>query len=255
MSINIGGNTISNTATTSSGSVSSLTQYELPTTGLLFHVNGFNFTGANTWYDCVQNIPLNLAAGTVPPRTTQSNIPCLQFNGSGYYESSTANGQACDMSGEFTLVMTIYCVTPSGRTTIFEKIPNTYSSYEQEIACTWETNNTISWYTNYSSYDYASTQAMTNNSWNLIAITTNSNRTAGYYWQSGSWNSNFVQRSSNQVVLANGIRLGSGYAGTVPGGYLHSCLIYGVSLNQTTMQQVANYYTNLFSLAGTSIAT
>jgi len=252
MSIDIGGNILSADDVNTSGAVLNLAQYELPTSGLLFNLNAFNYTAGSTWYDNQQNIAMNLS-GTAPPKTIVNNVPCVQWNNSGYFESSTANGQACDMTGEFTLVFINYATPPPSRRTIFEKIPNTYQSYEQELAVTWEVGNDMSYYTQYNAYDYASTQIQTANQWNLVAITINSTRTNGYYWKNGVWNSNFTSRSDTAPILANGIRLGSGYAGTVEVGYLHSCLIYGVSLNTTTMQQVHNYYSNLFSLLGATL--
>lgn len=252
MSIDIAGNVISSDDVNSSGLVSNLAQYDLPTTSLLYHLNAHNYTGAGPWYDNQQNIQMNLA-GTANPKTTISGIPAMSFNNSGYWESSTAAGRACDMTGEFTLVMVLYVTTPAARHTIFEKIPNTYASYEQELACTWETNNQISFYTQYNNYDYANAQVMTANQWNLFAISIDATRQAGYYWQNGVWNSCLTNRSNTPPILANGIRIGNGYAGVIEAGSLHSCLIYGAALNQTTMQQVHNYYTNLFSLAGATL--
>lgn len=252
MTIDVASNILSSDDVNTSGLATNLTQYELPSTGLLFNLNAFNYTAGLTWYDNQQNIGMS-TINTAPPKTTVNNIPCVQWNDSGYFESSTAGGQACDLTGEFTLILVLYCQTPGSRRTIFEKIPNTYQSYEQELAMTWETNNQISYYTQYNSYDYAYTQVMTANQWNFVAITVNSQRTNGWYWQNNGWVSNFNNRSDTPPVLANGIRLGSGYAGTVSTGHLHSCLLYGVSLNATTMQTIYNYYTNLFSLLGATL--
>lgn len=252
MTINIGGNVLSDNDVNTSGVAINLAQYELPSTGLLFNLNAFNYTAGFAWYDNQQNIAMS-TINTAPPKAIINNVPCIQFNDSGYFDSTTANGQACDMTGEFTLVMVLYASPPPSRRTIFEKIPNTYQSYEQELAVTWETNNAMSYYTQYNDYDSANTQVMTSNQWNLVAITVNSTRTNGWYWQNGVWNSNFTNRSDTAPILANGIRIGNGYAGVVQVGYLHSCLIYGVSLNQTTMQTVHNYYTNLFSLLGATL--
>lgn len=254
MSIDVGGNIIASDDVNSSGLVTNLAQYDLPTTSLLYHLNAHSYTGASPWYDNAQNIQMTVS-GTVNSKTTISGIPAMSFNNSGYWESSTAAGQACDMTGEFTLVMVLYAQAQSARRTVFEKIPNTYSSYEQELACTWETDGTISFYTQYNSYDYATTQVLTQDAWNLWAISVNANRQSGWYWKNGVWNSCLNNRSDTPPVLANGIRIGSGYAGTVITGSMHSCLIYGAALNSTTMTQVQNYYTNLFSLAGATLVT
>jgi hypothetical protein len=256
MSIYVNTGIIASDDVNAAGQVTNLKPYELPTDGLLFHLNAHNYTGAGPWYDNVQNIPMNLV-GTANPKTLIQGIPAMQFNGSGYWESSTANGQACDMTGEFTLVMVVYASPPPVRKTIFEKIPNTYQSYEQELAVTWETNNAMSYYTQYNAYSSGGTQAMSSNTWNFVGITIDATRQNGYYFTPildfGDWIRNYSSNSSNAPILANGIRIGSGYAGTVDVGYLHSCLIYGASLSAQRMANVRQYYLNLFSLAGATL--
>lgn len=252
MSLIIGGNTIDSADVDANGKVVNLPQYELPMDGLLFHLNATNYAGTSPWYDDCQNIPMN-SQNTINPKTTVNGIPAMQFNNSGYWDSSTADGQKVDMTGEFTLVFIINPQQPNSRHTIFEKIANTYASYEQELAVTWETGNDFSYYTQYNSYDYASTNVMTLNQWNILAIRNNAERTAGYYWKNGQWNLNYTDRSSAMVVRANGVRVGNGYAGIVESGYLHAVLVYGVALPATRMQSVHDYYSNLFSLAGVTL--
>lgn len=252
MSIDIGGNVIASDDVNSSGKVTNIKSYELPMSGLLFHLNAHSYSGSTPWFDCQQNIQMNLT-GTTNPKTLVNGIPAMQFNNSGYWESSTADGQRVDMTGEFTLIMLINPSQPSARHTIFEKVPNTYSSYEQELAITWETDNKLSYYTQYNSYDYGYSSAMTIGQWNILAITINASRTDGYYWKNGVWNRDYANRSDAAVVRSNGLRVGNGYAGVIESGYLHSLLIYGVSLSQSEMQRVHDYYTNLFSLAGVTL--
>ena len=115
----------------------------------------------------------------------------------------------------------------------------------------------MSYYTQYNTYSYGGTQVMSSNTWNFVGITIDPTRLYGYYFTPildfGDWVPNYTNRSSAAPILANGIRIGAGYAGTVEVGYLHSCLIYGASLSAQKMADVRQYYLNLFSLAGATL--
>jgi len=225
----------------------------LPTSGLLFNLSALNYTGSSVWHDVQQNIAMNAQGGNMT-KTTVSGVPCLAFDGSKYWESSTADGNRVDMTGEFTLVLVFNAVQPGSRRTIFEKVPNTYSSYEQELACTWETDNNISFYTQYNSYDYGYFGVSTASQWNLRAIKMSADRQSAYAWNAGSWGGNVLSnRSNTAVVRSNGIRIGSGYASTVYTGYLFSVLVYGVALSSSEMTRVHTYYTNLFNKFGATL--
>lgn len=251
MSLFIGGNEISANDVGGDGTLKNY--YDLPTGGLLFHLSALNYTAASPWQDSVQNINMISQSATMA-KATVGGVPCLSFDGTSYWDSSTADGNKVDMTGEFTLIFVFYAAPPPARKTIFEKIPNTYQSYEQEIACTWETNNDISFYTQYSSYDSGYFGVSTANQWNLRAIKMRADRQEAYAWTSGAWTSNVLSNNSNtMVVRSNGLRVGGGYAGTVAVGHIHAVLVYGVALNTTEMTKVHNYYTNLFSQFGATL--
>lgn len=251
MTVYVSNNAISADDVTGTGELKNF--YELPTGGLLLNLSALNYTGATPWCDSAQNISM-VGQGTVMPKATVGGVPCLTFNGSGYWDSTTADGNKVDMTGEFTLVLVFYAATPSVRRTIFEKIPNTYASYQQELACTWETNNDISFYTQVSTYDYGYFGGSTANQWNLRAIKMRADRAEAYRWTSGAWSSNILtNRSDTMVTRSNGVRVGHGYAGTVSTGHLHAVLVYGVALSTGEMTKVHNHYTNLFSKFGATL--
>jgi hypothetical protein len=147
------------------------------------------------------------------------------------------------MGGDCTLLMWIYCSTPSVRRTIFEKAGTSYNSYQQEIACTWETSNSISWYSRYNDYDYASTPTMTANTWNLVGIQMSSGKTVaartGFYsMNGGSWTSNYTSRSTTPITQAGAIRVFTGYAGTVDTGGVGMVMVFNKMLTNTDVARV-----------------
>lgn len=175
-----------------------------------------------SWYDNSASKLTFTSSGTQTTWTTLGGARAFNANSSGYWSCST-NAHLVDMGGECTLLMWIYCSTPSVRRTIFEKAGTIYNSYEQEIACTWETSNSISWYSRVSDYDYAGTPAMTANTWNLVGIQMSSGKTvatrSGYYsMNGGTWTSGYTPRSTIPITQAGAIRVFTGYAGTVDTG-------------------------------------
>jgi hypothetical protein len=246
MTVYVGGNALTADDVNGRGELKNF--YDLPTGGLLFNLNALNYTGASPWYDNVQNIAMTAAAGTPAARQTINNVPCVAFDGTLYWESTPNTLSRVDMTGEFTLIFVFYCTPLAVRKTIFEKVPNTYASYEQEIACTWEVDNNISFYTQVSTYDYGNFGVSTANQWNLRAIKMNASRDSASAWTSSAWTGNILtNRSDTAVVKAGGVRLGNGYAGVVTAGYIHACVIYGVALSTSEMTKVHGYYTNLFN--------
>lgn len=251
MTVYVGNNVIS--ADDISGTGELKNYYELPTAGLLLNLSALNYTGASPWYDSAQNIGM-IAQGTAMPKATVGGVPCLTMDGNGYWDSSTADGYKVDMTGEYTLILVFYAATPPVRKTIFEKIPSNYASYQEEIACTWETSNDISFYTQYSNYDYGYFGGSTANQWNLRAIKMRADRAEAYRWTAGAWSSNVLTNNTDTMVTrSNGVRIGSGYSGTVNTGHLHAVLVYGIALSTGEMTKVHNYYTNLFSKFGATL--
>jgi hypothetical protein len=49
------------------------------------------------------------------------------------------------------------------------------------------------------------------------------------------------------------VRIGNGYTGIMEVGYLHSCMVWNVDLNSTRINEVYNYYNNLFNQMGVTL--
>jgi len=205
-----------------------------------------------TWTDLIQGITFS-SYGTQTPVETINGAKSFAFNGSGYWES-TSGHEKVDMGGDCTLLMWIYDENVITRRTIFEKAGNSYQSYEQEIAVTWEGDETLSWYSRYSPfYDYGISSSLTLNSWNFMGIKMSSGRSAtartGFYSKNGGiWISNYTSRSNTALVSAGAIRVGTGYAGTVENGNLALVMCYNKMLSDAEVQQNFNATRSRFGI-------
>jgi hypothetical protein len=262
MSLNISGNILTSSNANSNGEIKSILY--LPDDGLVCNMNANNFDGSSqTWIDSVQGIVFNNFNTGAPystnptPKTNVSNVPAIQFNSVSYWQTSLSDSYKIDLRGAYTLVLIYWFPSNVTRHNLFEKVGTTYSSYQQELATTWETNNTLSWYRSGgqdSTYDYASTKAYTQSQWNFIATKGGADANSGYYYDSSSgWVSAYTNRSSTNILQSGVARIGNGYTGIMEVGYLHACLIWNVDLNATRIQQVYNYYSNQFTQLGTTL--
>jgi hypothetical protein len=262
MSIIISGNTLAGTNVNASGQVKSFNY--LPDDGMVLNMNANNYKDADsTWNDSIYGITFNGYNSGAPystgktPKTTVNNIPCITFNGASYWESSAADAYKVDLRGAFTMIALFYFPSNSARHNLFEKAGTSYASYQQELATTWETNNTLSWYRSGGqdgTYDYSSTKEYTINRWTMVAIKGTANHSAGYYYdQSSGWVSNYGNRSDTNILQSGVMRIGNGYTGIMQVGYLHALMIWNVDLNATRIGQVYNYYSNQFQQLGTTL--
>ena len=179
----------------------------------------------------------------------------MDFNGSGYWQSTggTAKSDLCDLGGDMTLIMWVYAENNTERDTIFEKAGTIRASYEQEIAVTLETNESLSWYSRYASYGYASTAAMTQSSWNMMGIRMSTGKTTtartGFRSKNGSsWVSAWTSRSTNAITPAGAIRVGTGYAGPVENGYINSVYCWTTMLSDAEVLAMYNHTKGKFGL-------
>lgn len=222
------------------------------TDGLKLRLEASEYPGTGTtWTDSAQSIAFT-SYGTQTPYTTVGGSPCFDFNGSGYWQSGAgaSSSNLVDMRVDFTLIMLLYIENPTVRKTIFEKAGTSYASYQQEIACTLETNEVITWYRGYNVYDYAQGFTLTQSSWNFWAIKSQGSTTrTGHYWNqsSGVWTSDYNSRGTNSITQAGAIRIGTGYAGTVDTGYVGTVLVYNRALSTDEMSTLFNYYSNEYS--------
>ena len=155
------------------------------------------------------------------------------------------------MRYDLTLVMIYYYEGFAARRTIFEKAGNSYASYQQELACTMETDSTMTWYRGYSNYDYSTTKTYSTSGWRMVAINSTgvTDRTGQYYDGSG-WVTNYTNRTTAAITAAGPIRVGYGYAGVVQAGYMHAVCVWDRKLttqeiNNTYRFFQTNYVTNL----------
>ena len=124
---------------------------------------------------------------------------------------------------------------------------------EQEIAVTLETNESLSWYSRYASYGYASTAAMTQSSWNMMGIRMSTGKTTtartGFRSKNGSsWVSAWTSRSTNAITPAGAIRVGTGYAGPVENGYINSVYCWTTMLSDAEVLAMYNHTKGKFGL-------
>jgi len=229
---------------------------QIVTDGLVMYLDAANsrsYPGSgSTWTDLIQGITFS-SYGTQTPVETISGAKSFAFNGSGYWESISGH-EKVDMGGDCTLLMWIYDEDVITRRTIFEKAGTSYSSYQQEIAVTWEGDETLSWYSRYSpAYDYGISSGLTLNSWNLMGIKMSTGRTAssrtGFYSKNGnSWASNYFSGSNTALVSAGAIRIGTGYAGAVENGNIALVMCYNKMLSDAEIQQNFNALRGRFGI-------
>tara|TARA_B110001450_G_scaffold58704_1_gene55387 strand:+ start:136 stop:2037 length:1902 start_codon:yes stop_codon:yes gene_type:complete len=181
--------------------------------------------------------------GTTPEKVIKGGYPAYQFNGNGYFQCSV-NPRVWDGGGDMTLVLVMYAETLSTRATVFELAGGPYSSYQQSIAVTWETNNNLSYYSRYSpSYDDGGTSTMGNDEWVMMAITISSGLNAGarngeYSKNGAAWTTNYTSNSNTALIRGNNIRIGSGYAGTMGACALGAVLLYNRELSDSEISKL-----------------
>jgi hypothetical protein len=199
----------------------------------------------------VQGITFS-SIGTQTPLETLNGAVSFAFNNSGYWQS-TAGHQNVDLAGNCTILMWVYNKGVTSRRTIFEKAGTIYQSYQQEIAVTWETNSTFTYYSRHTNYDYGDTAALTLNAWTLVGIRmstgkTSTARTGFYSMNGGNWVSAYTSRTSTAIVPAGPIRIGSGYAGTVIAGNIGMVMCYQKMLTNEEVLQNFNATKSRFGL-------
>ena len=201
-----------------------------------------SYSGSGTvWTDLAQGLVFN-SNGTLTPFSTVNGVKCLHFNNSGYWVCSSGY-ENVDMGGPCTLILWVYGEGMSSRDSIFEKKGTIYNSYEQEIAVTWETNETLSYYSRKSTYDHASTSALDIGKWAMMAIKMSTAKTGGvartgHYSENGApWTSDYTARSTTAVTAAGAISIGNGYAGIMQDGYVSKVLAYNKELTDAEILQ------------------
>jgi len=209
----------------------------------------------NAWKDVSGNGLSFSKVGSISKSSfpSENGFPAWAFNGSGYFQC-TIDPRTVNMGGDCTLIMMVYCETPSVRKTIFELGGGPYQSYQQSIACTWETSNAISYYSRYlDDYDFANMDTMTANSWNMMALKMSTGLTAtartGFRSKNGAaFSSNYTSRSDTALIIGNNIKIGNGYAGTCTDGGIGAVLCYNKMLTDLEIEKVYSVIGPAFGL-------
>lgn len=211
--------------------------------GITFNVDSTNpksYPGSgSTWYDLSEN-RINLSLSGTLNYTTLGNVRCFGFNSSMYWSSTIADAQKTDYRYGATIEMWLYNQTKGTRRTVFQKNGNSYQSYEQEIAYTWETANDISCYRAYNSYDYGSSGVLNNNAWNHVVLVLRPHLSPGQWYLNGVASGSYTQRAIQLPPQANEIVVGNGYAGVCDNGGVAVVRTYRKMFDLEDVQQ--NYY-------------
>jgi hypothetical protein len=200
-------------------------------------------SGSDYWYDLAQGLTFASTGGTRTPLANVNGVPSFDFNGSGYWYCST-NSSLVDMGGDCTLIIWLFEENVTVRKTIFEKQGNSYASYEQEIAVTWETDERFSYYSRkFAGYDVGYVSAGTLGTWSMRALKMSSGKAvtarAGFRSVDGSnWVADYTSNSNTALVAAGAITIGTGYSGTCDVGNIGMVICYNKALNNSEIEQV-----------------
>ena len=195
--------------------------------GLVCHYDAGNYNSmisdapALWWYDLSEsNCNLMRQGTTHTPLTTIDGVKCLEFNGSGYWQSISNHGSV-DFSDDMTLEIWYYWEgRVSTRRTIFQKDGTTYNSYQQEVAITIEgtaQGRDVTLYRRRSTYDSMTGTGFNEDAWNhivFIAETDGINADGEIYVNGSATSIGSYNDNSNLAITAAGaVKIGNGYAG------------------------------------------
>tara|TARA_B110000483_G_scaffold236492_1_gene309710 strand:+ start:60 stop:1130 length:1071 start_codon:yes stop_codon:yes gene_type:complete len=203
----------------------------------------------NRWFDISGNGLEFQSYGTALSLANLGGYQGFEFNGSGYFQCNDKYGSV-NMGGDCTLIMWLWAEGISERDTVFEKAGTGSgtgggTSYQQEIAVTWETSNGFSYYSRKTpNYDSAGGDTCTLGAWNMISIKmstglTTAARTGFRSKNGGNYAASYNSRSNVAIVPSAQIRVGTGYAGPVEGGNgVGAILTYNRMLSDAEISQV-----------------
>ena len=225
----------------------------LPMNGLSCYldstINASTQANPGLWTDVSGNGLRFTSYGTALQLANLGGTQAYQFNGSGYFQCNDKYGSV-NMGGDCTLIMWLWAEGISERDTVFEKAGTGSgtgggTSYQQEIAVTWETSNGFSHYSRKTpNYDSAGGYTCTLGAWNMISMKmstglTSAARTGFRSKNGGNYAASYSSRSNVAIVPAAQIRVGTGYAGPVEGDNgVGAILTYNKMLSNTEINQV-----------------
>ena len=216
-------------------------------------------TGSNTWTDIAQGIKFAPAPNR-PAINQASGANYWDFDGANWWHTparsyyDVQDYEKVDFGAEYTLVFWIYATAMSARKTIFEKAgyPG-YTSYQTEIAVTWETGNYLTWYSRYNLYDSSSAPVMNADEWNMCALhatdgLTTAARSGGSSINGGALGTSYGNRSTDPCRPAGEIRIGYGYAGACDNGGIAAVMAWNRKLSANEMAVLYDCYKGRFGL-------
>lgn len=224
----------------------------LPMDGLSMYVDSQIDASIGTptkWLDVSGNGLVFDSYGTALNLESIGGYQAWRLNGSGYFQCNDKYG-VVNMGGDCTLVMWLWAEGISERDTVFEKAGTGSgtgggTSYQQEIAVTWETSNSFSYYSRKTpNYDSAGGDTCTLNAWNMISIKmstglTTAARTGFRSKNGGNYVASYNSRSNVAIVPSAQIRVGNGYAGPVEGpNGIGAVLTYNKMLSNAEISDV-----------------
>jgi hypothetical protein len=215
---------------------------------LKIYVDAASLTGSGAWSDLSGNSNnFNLATGTRPSVVTKSGVQAMQYNNSGYWETSGAPNNI-SLNGS-TISFWWYAPGTIGtRVGFFEQRNSNGPSYTGALAITYESAGHITFYRYNSTYqDYAASSFQTDR-WVHVTLVLTAGTLSGAnpqiktYFDGVDQNLLNISTSTNTNLNNLGsLVLGSGYAANtpMPSGWLSAFRAWNIELTPT--QVLADY--------------
>jgi len=215
--------------------------------------NPKSYPGSGTvWMDLAQGLTFN-SSGTLNPFGPVGGVNCLHFNNSGYWNCGTGS-DLVDLGGDCTVEFWLWAEDNTERDSLFQKNQTIYNAYEQELSCTFETGEHITYYSRYDpNYDSATAYAFDLGQWTQISIKLSTGHTTaartGFRSKNGSaWNASYNSNSNVAVVPGADLRVGNGYAGIMESSYIAIVRAYNKMLSDAEILENYNITKERFGL-------
>ena len=215
---------------------------------LKIYVDAASLTGSGAWSDLSGNSNnFNLATGTRPSVVTKSGVQAMQYNNSGYWETSGVPNNI-SLNGSTISFWWYAHGTSSARVGFFEQRNSNGPSYTGALAITYEAAGHITYYRYNSTYQDYNAPSFQTDRWVHVTLVLTVGALSGAnpqiktYFDGVDQNVLNVATSTN-TNLANlgALVLGSGYASNTPmqNGWLSAFRAWNIEL--TPSQVLADY--------------
>ena len=218
---------------------------------LKVYVDAASLTGSGAWDDLSGNSnSFTLATGTRPSVVTKSGVQAMQYNNSGYWQTSGVPNNLSLNGG--TISFWMYAPGTIGtRTGWFEQRNNNGPSYTGALAITYETAGNITFYRYNNSYQDYNAPIFQTDRWIHVTLVLTAGTLSGSNPQIKTYfdgvNQNVMNNSSSSTNTnlnsLGALVLGSGYAANtpMPNGWLSAFRAWNIEL---TPSQVLEDYNN-----------